>query len=251
MEIYKNKKLDFICIIEARMNSSRLPGKVLKKFCNTNILEIIANRLNRVKFIKSFVISTSSNHKDKKIIKFCQDKKIKYFIGSEHDVLKRTLETSLEYKPNVIIRLTGDNPFVDKDIMEYMIKYFSANYKNLDYLCNNGFGNFNKRKVSPGIDIQMYKMSSFLKMSDIIYKLKINKKYLEHPPLYFYTKGKNIFKIKNIELPTKYKVSQFRSVTVDRIDDFKKIKKIYSYFKKKNNVYFSLKNLEEYFDKID
>ena len=121
-----------------------------------------------------------------------------------------------------------------------MIKYFSANYKNLDYLCNNGFDNFNERKVPSGIDIQMYKMSSFSKMSDLVYKSKINKKFLEHPPLYFYTKGKDSFKIKNIELPTKYRVNQFRSVTVDTIEDFKKLKNLLL-FKKKNNVYFSLK----------
>ena len=116
---------------------------------------------------------------DKKIVKFCKDKKIDYFRGSEENVLDRTFQTAIKYKPRLIIRLTCDNPFLDQEMLNYMIVFFLNKYKKIDYLCNNGFGSFGKRSVPYGLDIQIYKMSSFRKLYNLVLNIEDNQKYLE------------------------------------------------------------------------
>ena len=66
---------------------------------------------------------------DSKIIKFCKNKKIDFFRGSEENVLERTFCTAIKYKPRMIIRLTCDNPFLDPEMLNYMIVFFLNRYK--------------------------------------------------------------------------------------------------------------------------
>ena len=251
MSIYNKtqKKFKIICVLEARMNSSRLPGKVLKKLYNTSILEILINRLKNVNLVDKIVVSTSRNSMDSKIIKFCKNKKIDFFRGSEENVLERTFRTAIKYKPRMIIRLTCDNPFLDPEMLNYMIVFFLNRYKKIDYLCNNGLGNFQKRSVPFGLDIQIYKMSSFRKLYNLVMNTKNNNEYLEHPPLFFYTKGEKKFRNSNIKLPSKFLISKKIRVTVDTLADFKLAKKIFNYFKKKNKIFFTTKDLGLFFKK--
>ena len=115
----ENKKI--LIIIQARMNSKRLPGKVLKKIMGRSVLEHIILRLG---FFKSnLVVSTSENLKDKKIVDFCKEQKIKYFVGSELDVLDRFYKTALYFKAKNIIRITADCPLVDYRLIKKLINF--------------------------------------------------------------------------------------------------------------------------------
>ena len=199
--------------------------------------------------VDKIVVSTSRNSMDRKIIKFCKNKKIDFFRGSEENVLERTFRTAIKYKPRMIIRLTCDNPFLDPEMLNYMIVFFLNRYKKIDYLCNNGLGNFQKRSVPFGLDIQIYKMSSFRKLYNLVMNTKNNNEYLEHPPLFFYTKGRKKFRNSNIKLPSKFLISKKIRVTVDTLADFKLAKKIFNYFKKKNKIFFTTKDLGLFFKK--
>ena len=88
------KKNNTSVIIQARFNSSRFKGKVLKKINGKSILEILVIRLKKSKQIDDIIIATSNNFNDKKIIKECKKLKVKFFQGSEENVLKRFFLTA-------------------------------------------------------------------------------------------------------------------------------------------------------------
>ena len=83
-----------ICIIEARMSSTRFPGKVLKKIQGKRLLEILISRLKLSQKISKSIIATSNKKIDQKIINFCKTKKISFFRGSEKNVLKRVYDAA-------------------------------------------------------------------------------------------------------------------------------------------------------------
>jgi len=117
-------------IIQARMDSTRLPGKVLKELCGQPVLFHIIQRVKRVKSVNNTIIATSKNESDHLIAEFAQNQDVCCFRGSEEDVLERFYQAAqaLGAEPNdVIIRLTADNPFVDPDICMDLLSYFNKN----------------------------------------------------------------------------------------------------------------------------
>jgi spore coat polysaccharide biosynthesis protein SpsF len=233
-----------VCIIEARMSSTRFPGKVLKKIAGKKLLEILVSRLRLSKKISKLVIATSNKIIDQKIINFCKEKNISFYRGSEKNVLKRIHDTAKKNNADIIIRLTGDNPLVDPEMLDYMIEFFLENKFN--YVCNNGLGIEKKREVPPGLDIQIFNYLDLKKVLNFVKKNE-KKELVEHPPLYFYREGKKIFKIHNIKLPKKYHISKKLRLTVDTFQDFKNISKIINYFDKtKKKQFFNTKELKKY-----
>ena len=108
-------------VLQARMGSTRLPGKVLKKIGNKTLLEQIFYRLGFLKHPAKQVLATSINPNDNAIESFCLEKNIECFRGSEENVLERYYLCSVRYGFNHIVRLTGDNPFTDIEELDNLI----------------------------------------------------------------------------------------------------------------------------------
>ena len=108
-------------IIQARMGSTRLPAKVLKKIGNKNLLEHILFRLSYLKYKCKIVIATTILNQDDKIEDFCKKNSVKCFRGSEINVLQRYYLCAKENNFEHIIRLTGDNPFTDIEELDNLI----------------------------------------------------------------------------------------------------------------------------------
>ena len=108
-------------VIQARMGSTRLPGKVLKKIGDKTLLEHILFRLLRLQHDAKVVIATSDLEKDDVLVNFCKVNNISCFRGSETDVLKRYYECAKENNFAHIVRLTGDNPFTDIEELDNLI----------------------------------------------------------------------------------------------------------------------------------
>jgi len=115
-------------IIQARVGSSRLPGKVLKKLANKNSIEHMVDKIKKSKKIDNIIIATTTNKEDDKIANFCSEKCIKFYRGSENNCLDRFYQTSLISNSDVIILLTCDCPLIDINNINEMID----NYINLD-----------------------------------------------------------------------------------------------------------------------
>ena len=110
--------MNFVIIIQARLSSSRFPGKILKKINNKTLLEILYNRLKQSKTPNKIVFSVPDNLKNKKLHKFLKKKKYNFYRGSEGNVLDRYYKTALKYKASYIGRITSDCPIVDPHMID-------------------------------------------------------------------------------------------------------------------------------------
>lgn len=128
-----NIKKNYFIIIQARFNSTRLKGKILKKINNQEILLIMLKRLHKYK--KNIIINISEKNSHK-LVTLCKVNKIKYFIGSDKNVLKRYYDCAVHYNAENIIRIPSDCPLIDPQIIERGIKIFSKNkYSYVTNLC--------------------------------------------------------------------------------------------------------------------
>lgn len=218
----------FAAIIEARMLSSRLEGKVLKKIHYKEILRHIIERVKKSQYLENVVVATTNNRKDDKIISLLKKLKINFFRGSSQNVLDRIIRCADKYKIKYIVRITADNPFTDYKLIDYMINYFNK-CADIDFLANNHYGDPKKRKIAYGLDLSLFSLSSLKKVRKLSNKKKI---FLEYPTLYYHTKGKHLFKIKNILLPRQMIINNNYRLTIDTKEDFKFIKRIFNEYKK-------------------
>lgn len=111
----------FHAIIQARMGSKRLPGKTLMEYKKISPLKVLLLRLKKIKEIGKLIVVTTKNKKDKSIINLCRKLNVSYYKGSANNVLLRYYSAAKRYKSKEIIRLTADNPFIDKKTLVKMI----------------------------------------------------------------------------------------------------------------------------------
>lgn len=111
-----------LILLQARMSSTRLPGKVLLPFGSTTIIGYLLNELIKVGFSnKQICVATSTNESNKVLITYLQSKGIKYFAGSELNVLSRYQEASRKFDKDIIVRLTSDNPLINMKLIKCCI----------------------------------------------------------------------------------------------------------------------------------
>jgi len=119
-------------IIQARMGSSRLPGKIMKKLEDKIVLDHVIDRVSRAKRIRNVIICTSTMEQDDVVFEHCKQRNIQCFRGSEQNVLNRYYETAKFYASETIVRLTSDCPLIDPVYIDKMIdKYFELELKYL------------------------------------------------------------------------------------------------------------------------
>lgn len=223
------------------MTSTRLPGKVLKKINNITSLEILFSRLNKSKYIEEIIVATTTNQDDDAIVEIAKLNNINYYRGSEDDVLGRLANSLKDKVEEYVIQLTGDNPIIDPLIIDYMVEYYKKN--DYDFITNNGLMNLDNHLVPLGMDISIFKRQDLINIS---YTTKDNED-REHPTLYFYRKGKEKFKIKNVPIPKNWVNKNNYRLTLDTEEDFYVISKICTYFK--NNISsFSLEDVYSYLE---
>jgi spore coat polysaccharide biosynthesis protein SpsF len=121
-------------ILQARMSSTRLPGKVLKPILGKPMLVQQIERIKRSILIDNIIVATSDDSSDDEIEYLCKSLDIKCFRGSLHDVLARYYQASLAYPSEHIVRVTGDCPIIDPDIIDKVITLHIGS--NADYTSN-------------------------------------------------------------------------------------------------------------------
>lgn len=126
--------MKIVIIVQARMTSTRLPGKVLKPVLGKPLLEYQIERLQRVKLANEIVIATTKNATDDSIVKCCDRLLIPYFRGSEEDVLARYHGAATAHQADVIVRITSDCPLIDPQVIDRVIQYYIDHQ--YDYVSN-------------------------------------------------------------------------------------------------------------------
>ena len=128
--------MKIVATIEARMTSSRLPGKVLLKALGKPMLAHLTNRLKAVVSIDEIVLATTTTATDDVLVDFAERDGIKVFRGSEDDVMSRVIGAAESVGADVLVQVSGDCPIIDPDLVEQTIRVFLRNNASF---CANSF----------------------------------------------------------------------------------------------------------------
>ena len=211
-----------VAIIQARMNSTRLPNKALLKIGKQYMLEHVVKQTKASKYVKDVIIATTDSVKDKKIVSFCIKNNLKYFCGSNNDVLDRYYKCSKNFSLDTIIRISSDCPFIDPIIIDQIISKFSKN--SFDYVSNNIEEENGKWKNSicgfpQGMVVEICNFNTLEKA------WKKAKKPSEREHVFPYVQfNPKLFKISNIVY--KKNISSIRC-TVDKKEDLKFVRELW------------------------
>tara|TARA_B110000196_G_scaffold315819_1_gene326087 strand:- start:455 stop:1210 length:756 start_codon:yes stop_codon:yes gene_type:complete len=142
-----------VLITQARLGSSRLPNKVLKKINNKTLLQIHIERIKKCKNINDICIATTINKEDLEICKIAKKLKVNYYKGSEKDVLDRYYKAAKKMDADLIVRVTSDCPLIDSKLIDEIIQ--KAIKKQLDY-----YSNVLVESFPDGQDVEVFKFDT-------------------------------------------------------------------------------------------
>ena len=203
--------MNTVAIIQARMGSTRLPGKVLMPGINgKSLIEILYLRLKQSKMIDKIVLATSENTNNQSLIDLCKKIGISAFQGSEDDVLDRYYQIALAEKADLVVRITGDCPLIDYQLVDDVIKQFKC--KDLDFVSNN-----NPPSYPDGLDVEAFTFECLKKT----YEESSKPHEREHVTPYMKESSK--FKLHNLKNRKDYSKERW---TVDELEDYILVKNI-------------------------
>jgi len=197
-----------LIIVQARFNSSRLPGKILTTINDIPLIKYITERLCTYFDKSKIIVATSKNKEDDRIVLFCKDNNLSFHRGSLNDVAGRMLETARINNARSFVRINGDSPLLDPKIVKKAIQI----YKNGNYdLVTNVY----PRSFPIGQSVEVIKTSTFEKAYS---KMSLQAEF-EHVTYYYYH-NHDKFSIKNFK--NDRDLSDLRLV-VDTAEDLKRI----------------------------
>ncbi|WP_142414612.1 cytidylyltransferase domain-containing protein [Hathewaya massiliensis] len=224
-----------VCIMQARMGSTRLPGKVLKKICGKTVLEHDINRLKKINNIDEIVIATTTLEKDNAIVEESERLNAKYFRGSEEDVLSRYYYAAKKYNADAIVRVTSDCPLIDWAVSEKIIQCYLDNIDKYDYVSNTI-----ERTYPRGLDTEVFSFKALEKA----FKESNLERDREHVTPYIWDNS-NIFRLYYYKNDIDY--SELRW-TLDTEEDFELINKIYKLLYPNKGLEFKLEDMLNLYD---
>src|SRR5437868_2720452 len=116
--------LKVVAIVQARMGSTRLPGKVLKDIEGESMLARVVNRLRRARFIDELLVATTDQTADDAVVQECKRRSVAVFRGNENDVLDRYFRAAQFSRADVVVRITSDCPLIDPVVVDKTIQAF-------------------------------------------------------------------------------------------------------------------------------
>jgi spore coat polysaccharide biosynthesis protein SpsF (cytidylyltransferase family) len=206
----KTKKIT--CVIQARTDSKRLANKVLKEIEGTPMICHIINRIKRARNVEQIILATTDNDSDKILLDIAEKFKIIGFAGNADDVLERFFDVATSFSADPVVRITGDCPLVDPELLDSMIQIFLEN--KYDYISNTI-----ERTFPDGLDIEIFSFDALKKAHEQAKWLSER----EHVTP-FIVKNQDLFRVYN------YKNNQDLSNLrwcVDEEDDLLMVKQIF------------------------
>lgn len=212
-----NLKIRTVAIVQTRMGSTRLPGKVLIDLEGKPVLWHVVHRLKNAKYIDKIVVATTDLYEDDIIANYCTQNEISYYRGSSDDVLSRYYNAAGEYKAGIIIRITSDCPLIDPLIIDKMLIKFKGNNSKsitLDYMSNTL-----ERTFPRGLDAEIFSFESLERS----YREAKHPYEREHVTPYIY-QHPELFRLSNYKNEVDYSTHRW---TLDTPDDLNLIQAIY------------------------
>ena len=223
-------KKKIFAIVQARVGSKRLRGKVLKKINGKESILILLNRLSRSKNIEKIIVAIPKSFENRVLKKLLIKNNYTIFEGSQNDVLNRYFECAKKFSAKNILRITGDCPLIDPVLVDKIITFYRKN--KFDYVSN-----IQNRTFPDGMDTEIF---SF-KILERANKLTISQSDKEHVTNYFLRTDQ----IKKGNYSQKKDYSNMR-ITLDTQYDFELIRKIFNNFK---NFDFALEDIIKFYIK--
>ena len=175
-----------VAVIQARMGSTRLPGKVLMPLGESNAVQIIVDKCRANPVIDEVVVATTINPVDDELISYCLNNNIEFYVGDEENVLQRVHRAARCFDADIIVDITGDCPLVDLSPLEDWLDVLAEGY---DYISN-----IITRTFPDGLDLQVYTLEALNKLV----KLVPEPKYQQHTGWNF-TRFHEEFKLVNVQ----------------------------------------------------
>ena len=205
-------------IIQARMGSTRLPGKVLLDLAGEPMLARVVNRAERAQTLDDVVVATTVHPHDEAIVRLCTERGWLYFRGSEDDVLDRYYQATLACQADAIVRITADCPLIEPAIVDRLVRRFLDQQPGADYVCN-----LVPRRTYPrGMDAEV--MS--LKVLEQAWRDCHEPAWREHVTT-FILRNPDLFQIHGIANEVSYSHMRW---TVDTPEDLALVRHIYKHF---------------------
>lgn len=213
-----------IAIVQARMASTRLPGKVLADIAGQPMLARVVVRAQRSKLIDRLVVATSIESKDDPIVELCEQMEFEYSRGSALDVLDRCFQAARAFEANTIVRLTADCPLIDPDVIDQTIEAFFAAEPPADFATNRLPW---ERTFPIGLDVEVCTMEAL----ETAWREADEQHQREHVMPFLYEKPDR-FRILHVRNDEDYGHMRW---TVDTVDDLAFVREIYKRFRSRDD----------------
>tara|TARA_B100000035_G_C21036828_1_gene571516 strand:+ start:6319 stop:7020 length:702 start_codon:yes stop_codon:yes gene_type:complete len=217
--------MKIVAIIQARTGSKRFPRKVLKNISNKPLIGWVLSRTKRTKKLTKIILATTRHKKDDILVKIAKKNKVLTYRGDEKNVLKRYFDAAKLYKADLIVRICSDNPFVDPNQINYLIKKFEN--KNFEYAFNHQ--SRMNTNYADGFGAEIFTFNALKK----VYLMAKSKSQKEHVTKYIWDNLKK-FKILPIKSPKKLAYPHFK-FDINTPKDYRLIKNFTERFKIKIN----------------
>ncbi len=204
---------NIVAIVQARMSSTRLPGKVLKDVGGRTVLERVIRRLERCASLTSIVVATTTQSVDDAIVLSCIDLNVTCTRGSEQDVLDRYYQTAKKVKAAYVVRITSDCPLVDPELVDHTVELFFE--QRADYASNSI-----TRSYPQGLDTEVFSFSAL----ERAWKEAARDYEREHVTPYFY-EHPGLFRIASLTNPIDFSHHRW---TLDTAEDLSLVRELYS-----------------------
>ena len=202
-------------IIQARVGSTRLPGKVLMDLGGQSVLSRVVRRVGRVRSLQQAVVATSIAPPDDAIASACARMQVPCFRGSEDDVLDRYYQAARSWPSDAVVRITSDCPLIDPEVVDQAIEMFLE--KGADYASNSL-----QRTYPRGLDTEVFTFAAL----EMNWRAAREPHQREHVTPFFY-EHPELFRVSSIAAPKDY--SQYR-LTLDTVDDLRLMREVYASF---------------------
>ena len=151
-------------IFQARLGSSRLPGKVLMDICGKPLLWHVIERVKAARTLDDIIVATTDMPEDAPLREFLEQQDVKVFVGSEADVLDRFYQAAKHYGAEVIVRITPDDPFKDPEVIDRAVRLLVEADPPVDYVSNCSYDGSIRVTYPEGIDVEVMTFDCLNKM---------------------------------------------------------------------------------------
>jgi spore coat polysaccharide biosynthesis protein SpsF len=209
---------EVLAIVQARMGSSRLPGKILMDLAGEPMLARVVSRLRRTVLIGDVLVATTPEPSDDAVEALCRVRDWPFFRGNQNDVLDRFYQAARLRRPGAIVRVTADCPLIDPEVADHVVREFLVRRCEVDLACNV----WPRRTYPRGLDTEVLSFAAL----ERTWREDDNPAWREHVTAYLYRRP-DLFRIHNVVNEEDFSYLRW---TVDTPEDMVLARAIYGEF---------------------